>query len=140
MQSIFLKKRNFFLKKRSLWYTIFVERGELPMEGINEIFANNLNSLMKKHGENLSELSDRIGVAYSTVSDWQHGKKMPRSGSLQKLADHYNVNISYLTSTHEDQKLNPAAAVIAAHIDDDTPESERQQIINFIENLKKARK
>ncbi len=110
------------------------------MEGINEIFANNLNNLMKKHGENLSELSDRIGVAYSTVSDWQHGKKMPRSGSLQKLADHYNVNISYLTSTHENRKLNPAAEVIAAHIDDDTPEAERQQIINFIENLKKARK
>lgn len=110
------------------------------MEGINEIFANNLNNLMKKHGENLSELSDRIGVAYSTVSDWQHGKKMPRSGSLQKLADHYNVNISYLTSTHKDRKLNPAAEVIAAHIDDDTPEEEKQQIINFIENLKKARK
>ena len=29
---------------------------------------------------------------------------------------------------------------IMAHIDDDTPEEERQQIINFIENLKKARK
>lgn len=70
------------------------------MEGITEIFAKNLNHLMKKHGENLSELSDRINVAYSTVSDWQHGKKMPRSGSLQKLADHFNVNISYLTSEH----------------------------------------
>lgn len=110
------------------------------MKGINEIFAKNLNDLMKKHGENLSELSDRINVAYSTVSDWQHGKKMPRSGSLQKLADHYKVNISYLTSIHDDTKLNPTAEVIAAHIDDDTPESEREQIINFIENLKKARK
>lgn len=110
------------------------------MKGINEIFAKNLNDLMKKHGENLSELSDRINVAYSTVSDWQHGKKMPRSGSLQKLADHYKVNISYLTSVHDDTKLSSTAEVIAAHIDDDTPESEREQIINFIENLKKARK
>ncbi|MCC4331506.1 helix-turn-helix domain-containing protein [Limosilactobacillus reuteri] len=111
------------------------------MEGINEIFAKNLNDLMKRNGENLSELSDRIDVAYSTVSDWQHGKKMPRSGSLQKLADHYKVNISYLTSEHnDDSKLNSTAQTVAAHIDDDTPEEERQQIINFIENLKKARK
>lgn len=111
------------------------------MEGINEIFAKNLNNLMKKHGENLSELSDRINVAYSTVSDWQHGRKMPRSGSLQKLADHYKVNISYLTSVHDEESgLNSTAQTIAAHIDDDTPEEERQQIINFIENLKKARK
>lgn len=40
------------------------------MESINEIFAQNLNNLMKSRGENLSELSDRINVAYSTVSDW----------------------------------------------------------------------
>lgn len=110
------------------------------MKSINEIFADNLNELMKSRGENLSELSDRIGVAYSTVSDWQHGRKMPRSGSLQKIADHYKVNITYLTSNHSHEELNSVARTVAAHIDDDTPEEERQQIINFIENLKKARK
>lgn len=110
------------------------------MKSINEIFAENLNKLMDSRGENLSELSDRIGVAYSTVSDWQHGRKMPRSGSLQKIADHYKVNITYLTSNHAHNELNSAARTVAAHIDDDTPEEERQQIINFIENLKKARK
>ena len=68
------------------------------MEDIVKIFAANLNRLMEDRGENLTQLSDRIGVAYSTVSDWQHGRKMPRSGSLQKLADHFGVNITYLTS------------------------------------------
>lgn len=70
------------------------------MEDIVKIFAANLNRLMEDRGENLTQLSDRIGVAYSTVSDWQHGRKMPRSGSLQKLADHFGVNITYLTSNH----------------------------------------
>ena len=56
------------------------------------------------------------------------------------LKNHYKVNISYLTSIHEESELNSTAQTIAAHIDDDTPEEERQQIINFIENLKKARK
>lgn len=107
------------------------------METITQIFSKNLNALMKANDENLSQLSDRIGVAYSTTSDWQHGRKMPRSRSLQKLADHYHVTISYLTS--ENSRTNYAAETIAAHIDHDTPESERQQIINFIENLKKAR-
>ena len=65
---------------------------------------------------------------------------MPRSGSLQKLADHYKVNITYLTSSHSNQKLNSTAETVAAHIDDDTPVEEKQQIINFIVNLKKARK
>lgn len=39
------------------------------MEDITKIFSSNLNALMKANGENLSQLSDRIGVAYSTVSD-----------------------------------------------------------------------
>lgn len=71
------------------------------MKDINEILSANLNQLMKKHNENLSKLSDSINVAYSTVSDWQHGRKMPRAGSLEKIANHYNVNISYLTTDHE---------------------------------------
>lgn len=45
------------------------------MEDIVKIFAANLNRLMEDRGENLTQLSDRIGVAYSTVSDWQHGEK-----------------------------------------------------------------
>lgn len=76
------------------------------MEDIVKIFAANLNRLMEDRGENLTQLSDRIGVAYSTVSDWQHGRKMPRSGSLQKLADHFGVNITYLTSNHSGSSDN----------------------------------
>lgn len=74
------------------------------MEDILEIFATNLNKMMDQRGENLTQLSNRIGVAYSTVSDWQHGRKMPRTASLQKLADHFNVNVTYLTSNHADGK------------------------------------
>jgi hypothetical protein len=35
-----------------------------------------------------------------------------------------------------DQNNNEVAQTIAAHIDDDTPDDEREQIINFIEKLK----
>lgn len=72
------------------------------MENITKIFAKNLNALMERRGENLTQLSERLGVAFSTVSDWQHGRKMPRAGSLQKIADYYNVNVTFLTSVHDD--------------------------------------
>lgn len=73
------------------------------MKDIKEIFSDNLNQLMDQRGENLTQLSDSIDVAFSTVSSWKHGEKMPRSGMLQKLAEHYNVNLTYLTSEHETQ-------------------------------------
>ena len=65
---------------------------------IKEIFSENLQRYMDIHNENITKLSDSIDVAYSTVSDWIHGRKMPRSGSLELLAEHYNINISDLTS------------------------------------------
>lgn len=78
------------------------------MKDIKTIFSKNLNDLMKQRGENLTQLSDAIDVAFSTVSSWKHGEKMPRSGALQKLATHYNVNITYLTSDHSDVKPQTA--------------------------------
>ncbi|MGV3235371.1 XRE family transcriptional regulator [Latilactobacillus curvatus] len=72
---------------------------------ITEIFSNNLNKLMESRGENLTVLSNQLDVSFSTVSDWKHGKKMPRSGSLQKIAEHYNVALSYLTTDHSDNLI-----------------------------------
>ncbi|SOB42713.1 XRE family transcriptional regulator [Latilactobacillus sakei] len=72
---------------------------------ITEIFSNNLNKLMESRGENLTVLSNQLEVSFSTVSDWKHGKKMPRSGSLQKIAEHYNVALSYLTTDHSDNLI-----------------------------------
>lgn len=113
------------------------------MEDIVKIFAANLNRLMKDRGENLTQLSDRIGVAYSTVSDWQHGRKMPRSGSLQKLADHFKVNITYLTSNHDtpsDGDLTENQRLIAYSIDPDISDEERQDIINLVKIAMKNRR
>ncbi len=76
------------------------------MKELKSIFSTNLNSLMNRNGENVRILSDSLAVPFSTVSDWKHGKKMPRSGSLQKIADHYNVNISYLTNDNSGNDID----------------------------------
>lgn len=76
------------------------------MEELKNIFSVNLNSLMNRNGENIRMLSDNLNVPFSTVSDWKHGKKMPRSGALQKIADHYNVNISYLTNDNSGNDID----------------------------------
>lgn len=65
---------------------------------IKSIFSNNLVKLMKIHNEGVKDLAIGLDVAESTVSDWKLGKKMPRSGGLQKIADHYNVNVTDLLS------------------------------------------
>lgn len=74
------------------------------MEDLKSVFSNNLIKLMSEHNEGVKELAESIDTAYSTVSDWKLGKKMPRSGGLQKLANHYNLNITDLLSDNLSNK------------------------------------
>lgn len=94
-----------------------------------------------KYGWNLKTTAQKAGIGVNSIYRWKD--QSPTSQSLKKVADVLNVSVDYLLGDDkpEDEKVddNSATGVIAAHIDDDTPEEERQQIINFIENLKKAR-
>lgn len=72
------------------------------------------------------------------LSKWEHDTDEPRLSSLKQVADLFGVSIDYFFDNESSSiESNEAAETVAAHIDDDTPEEERQQIINFIENLKK---
>ncbi|MCF1851600.1 helix-turn-helix domain-containing protein [Lactobacillus jensenii] len=86
-------------------------------EGIPYLIGKNLTYLMNKQHETIPQLSDVTGAAYSSISDWRTGKKVPRSGYLEKIAQHYSVNISDLlftdlengVSTNEFQSISPVA-------------------------------
>ena len=59
------------------------------VDDLKEIFSNNLQRLRHLKNISMTELAEAIGVSQSTISDWENGKKMPRSGSIQKIADYY---------------------------------------------------
>ena len=106
--------------------------------GNKKIMAKNIQRLMDSHGVSRRKLAADLGFSYTTLSAWLQGAPNPRIEKIEKLANYYGVSRAALVERLH--KENKAAETIAAHIDDDTPEEERQQIINFIENLKKARK
>lgn len=61
------------------------------VDDLKDIFAENLQQLRGLKNISMTELSEAIGVSQSTISDWENGKKMPRSGSIQKIADYFGV-------------------------------------------------
>ena len=74
-------------------------------DDIKVIFSSNLNRLMKQKNETATDLSEKTNIAYSTVNDWKNGKKMARGGNLQKLADHFGINVSDLTSDNTSDEI-----------------------------------
>lgn len=76
---------------------------------LREIFAANLQALMEQRGLRIADLAAALGLSYTTVADWVHGRKYPRMDKVQALADYFGVLKSDLTEVKF-----PLAARVAA--------------------------
>lgn len=55
-----------------------------------------LRTLRKNKGLSMKELGEIIGVAESTVSQYETGKREPDFETLLKLGEYFNVTVDYL--------------------------------------------
>ena len=72
------------------------------MKSYNEIFAENLNALMRKEGISQNKLGRLIGVSASTANLWCTARSVPRSDKIDKLCDLFNVTQADLTTDKAD--------------------------------------
>ena len=56
--------------------------------------AENIKKLREMHGLSQAELGKVAGVSDKAVSTWESGKKMPRMGALQRIADYFGIQKS----------------------------------------------
>jgi transcriptional regulator with XRE-family HTH domain len=90
------------------------------------IFAKNLKRYMDISGKSRREVSEALGVSYYTFSDWVNGKKYPRMGKVEALAQYFGILKSDLieekTEEHREmQKKNDALSdiIIEMRTDDE---------------------
>lgn len=84
------------------------------------------------------ELAEKIGVKASSVSMWMTGNSLPRMGTLDKIADLFNVSVKSLVTV---EKTDDEPVTIAAHFDgDEYTEEELEEIRKFAEFVKSKRK
>ena len=76
--------------------------------GARIVFANNLNSYLKKAGKNQSDLQEYIGCSASTVSDWCKGNKYPRPDKMQRISEFFGVLMSDLVNDRDHRLPNGA--------------------------------
>ena len=67
---------------------------------------NNLKILRKAKGLTQKEVADFIGISQNNYSYLENGKVKIDNGSLQKLADFFDVTVDYLLGREE--KSSPA--------------------------------
>ena len=91
-----------------------------------EIFGRNLTYYMSQNRINGVTLAKYMNVSSATISDWMHGKKMPRVDKLKSLANYFRINMTDLTddddgkSQQDTYYINPETARVAQAIYDDS--------------------
>lgn len=62
-----------------------------------------IRELRKAKKVTMKELGNMIGVAESTMSLYETGKRKPDPETLSRLADYFNVSVDYLLGRDEEQ-------------------------------------
>ena len=60
-----------------------------------------LDTLIKARNVSFYKLSEELGMARSTFSDWKSGKSMPKTDKLIKIANYFGVEVSYFIEQRE---------------------------------------
>ena len=102
---------------------------------MGEHFNENLKEARLKSGLSQKDLSKNIGVAKSTYSLYESGKREPNVDTIKKIASALNVSADMLLG------LEAEPTTLAAHFDgDEYTEDEMEEIKNFAAFVKNRRK
>ena len=87
---------------------------------------NRIKQLRQKNHLTLKEVSQKVGMANNTLSQYETGKREPKLETWQKLADYFNVSVPYLQGYAE------------INIPNDLKFESKQDAIDCIEKIMKA--
>lgn len=101
---------------------------------MGENFNENLKEARLKSGLSQKDLSENVGVAKSTYSLYESGKREPNVDTIKKIASALNVSADTLLGIDEEP------TTLAAHFDgDEYTEEELDEIKQFAEFVKGKR-
>lgn len=88
--------------------------------------------LLKKYGVTAYKVAKETGIATSTLSDWKKGRSTPKQDKLQKIADYFNVTLTYLLGTDDKTQQSNCDLTNKEKLD---IEKEAQKMIANIDKL-----
>lgn len=77
-------------------------------------------ALLKERGIRVADVVRATGIGQSTFSDWKRGKSVPKTGTMQKIAEFFGVSVAYLMG-----KVDAPESAPAYYFDDDARELAR---------------
>ncbi|MFT9412158.1 LexA family protein [Liquorilactobacillus hordei] len=70
--------------------------------GNKKVLSDNIKRLMERHSVERAKMANDLNVKYTTLTDWINGNTYPRIGSIEKIANYFNVEKSDLIERKPD--------------------------------------
>ncbi len=67
--------------------------------------------LLQENNITAYRVSKETGVTQTTLSDWKTGRGTPKTATLKKIADYFNVSLDWLTGNSEQRTINSEAEI-----------------------------
>ena len=104
-----------------------------------------LKQLRQDAGLTMKKLGAKLGVAESTVSLYESGKRTPDVETVKRIAEYFNVSVDYLLGL-TDEKEGPLAEISEGTLNDElisrvlalSPE-DRLKVDIFVQGIEAAR-
>ena len=77
--------------------------------------SNNLKKYLKINNVSRNQLSESLGISYSTISDWINGKAYPRIDKIEMMANYFGIEKSDLV---EEKSTKTENQDISTMVDD----------------------
>ena len=98
-----------------------------------------LRILRKEKGLSMKALGDCIGVAESTISQYETGKRQPDLETLSKLSDFFGVTTDYLIGRKEEPPQQNARAEKFKEIFNRLSEEDQDFAISMLQTIEATR-
>ncbi len=89
------------------------------------------NKLLQDNGITAYHVSKETGIAQTTFSEWKRGKSQPKLDKLQKIADFFDIPITYFTEDNESVECEPCKTYLT---------TEEKEILNLYDQLSEEKK
>lgn len=106
---------------------------------LNKYVGNKIKQLRISRSITQDSLADKLGTTRQTISRYENGDRKVNQDVLFALSKILNVKVDdFFPSRNEDDSEPTNAELIAAHIDDNVTSKQMDDILHYIELVRRA--
>lgn len=106
---------------------------------IKELLSMNIKNIIDNSGKTQREIAYGLRTPIATISSWYTGDKLPRIDKLDKFANYFNINTSFLFGAEKaSDKLTDTESAIISELQG-MSEEEKLKYLEIIKQIKEIK-